>query len=248
MNRQMNLFNIIDFETMSNCNRVCPTCIRNSHPDRKAVASWFGNNYLSEEIIYDALEQAVDMGFSGKVCLSHFNEPLMDERLPQIAKTIKETGNFSMVFCNTNGDYITEELAQELDGNFDRMIVALYMGEPVKSQRAAWIPTLFNKTEIQIITQSDHIPSHFSPKFPVKELAEQYRGSSCVEPAMRVIINHRRQYLLCCEDVIGNFDLGSFPEIGLNEFWFGRHAEIQRTLENPGGRHWHSYCETCPKS
>lgn len=244
----MKLFNIIDFETMSNCNRVCPTCIRNSHPDRKAVESWFGNNYLPEEVIYEALEQAIEIGFKGDVCLSHFNEPLMDERLPRIASVAKAYDHFNMVFLNTNGDFITPELAEKLDGNLDRMIVALYMGEPIKSQRAEWIPTLFKKTDIQIITQSDHIPSHFSPKFPVKELAAQYKESNCVEPAMRVIINHRRQYLLCCEDVIGNFDLGYFPEISLKEHWFGRHAEIQNTLANTGGRHWHSYCEACPKS
>lgn len=30
------LFNL-DLETKSTCNRVCPTCLRNSHPDRVAV-------------------------------------------------------------------------------------------------------------------------------------------------------------------------------------------------------------------
>ena len=244
----MRLFNIMDFETMSNCNRACPTCIRNSHPDREAVKSWFGNNYLPEEIIFEALEQAIEMGFAGDVCLSHFNEPLMDERLPEIARSIKEYDHFRMVFLNTNGDYITSELAERLDGKLDRMIVTLYMGEPIKSQRAECIPSLFKKTKIQIITESEHIPSHFSPKFPVKELAEKYHESNCVEPAMRIIINHRRQYLLCCEDVIGNFDLGYFPDTPLREFWFGRHAEIQNTLAERGGRHWHPYCETCPKS
>jgi hypothetical protein len=243
----VNLFNIIDFETMSNCNRVCPTCIRNSHPDREAVSSWFGANYLPEETIYEALEQALEMGFTGDVCLSHFNEPLMDERIPRIAGVAKAYERFNRVFLNTNADFITEEMAAELDGNLDRMIVSLYMGEPVKSKRAAWIPTLFKKTEI-VFTTAEHIPSHFSPAFPVKELAERYRDSNCLEPAMRVIINHRRQYLLCCEDVIGNFKLGYFPDIGLKEYWFGRHAEIQNTLANQGGRRWHPYCESCPKT
>jgi hypothetical protein len=242
------LFNVIDFETMSNCNRVCPTCIRNSHPDREAVKPWFENNYLPEDIIYLALEQAVNMGFEGDVCLSHFNEPLMDSRLPRIARMVKSFGKFRRVFLNTNGDYINEELAGKLDGALDRMIVALYMGEPIKSQRAAWIPTLFKKTEIQIITESEHIPSHFSPKFDVKGLAEKYKDANCLEPAMRVIINHRRQYLLCCEDVIGNFDLGYFPDTPLKDYWHGKHAKIEEMLGVTGGRSWHPYCLSCPKT
>ena len=35
---QIKLFSYIDFETNSDCNRVCPTCIRNSHPNKKKIA------------------------------------------------------------------------------------------------------------------------------------------------------------------------------------------------------------------
>jgi len=151
-------------------------------------------------------------------------------------------------YINTDGDYIIPELAERLDGAFEEIIVSLYMKEPIKSQRAEWIPTLFNKTKIEIITKSDHIPSHFSPKFDVKGLADKYRDNPCVEPAMRCIINHRRQFTLCCEDVIGNFDLGTLPETSIEDYWFGKRATIQETLEKSGGRRWHSYCASCPKS
>lgn len=244
------MFDYIDFETVSTCNRHCPTCIRNSHPDRKAVQSWFEPTYLPIKIIRKALDQCTRIGFSGGVCLSHYNEPLLDERIVEIGRLVKSYGQFSRVFFNTNGDFITDELARELDGSVDRIIVSLYMKEPIKSQRVKWIESLFHKTEIYTITQSDHIATHFSPAFDVKALSDTNKYLSCKdEPQTRVIINHRRQYLLCCDDVIGNFGLGTFPETSIEDFWFGeKRMKIISDLENSGGRLKYAYCSTCPRS
>lgn len=242
----MKLFQWLDLETISTCNRTCPTCIRNSHPDREAIKSWFELHYLEKGLIEEALWQVREMGFEGKIRLSHFNEPLMDERLPDLARLVQSYGY--KAYINTDGDFITPELAEKLDGVFEEIIVSLYMKEPIRTQRALWIPTLFKKTKMQMITQSDHIPSHFSPKFDVKGLAEKYVEHPCREPAMRCIINHRGRFTLCCEDVVGNFDLGTFPETSIKDYWFSRRAEIQEKLAETGGRHWHPYCEACPKS
>lgn len=242
------LFHNLDFETISNCNRTCPTCIRNSHPDREAVQPWFETHLLDENVIFSAIDQALVMGFSGGLCLSHYNEPLMDERLPAIAKRVRDMDRFSRIFLNTNGDFLTEEMAAALDGSLDDIIVALYMDEPVKSKRAAWMIPLFHKTQLSLITNPVHIATHFSPSFPVIDLARQHAGANCKEPWMRVIINHRRQYLLCCEDVIGNFDLGTFPEVSLQGHWEGRHKMIRERLLEAGGRAWHSYCLSCPRA
>jgi hypothetical protein len=239
--------NYLDFETISSCNRFCPTCLRNSHPDRIELAPWFEKVYLDEDLIYQAIEQALELRFQGGVCLSHFNEPTMDERLPEIVRKVRAYDELKIVFFNTNGDFLTEEMASEFDEALDRIIVTLYMDEPKKSERAEWITGLFQKTEVQIITMSDHIPSHFSPAFEVVKLAEVARGKNCIEPDMRLIINHRRQYLLCCEDVIGNFDLGTFPETSIEDYWFNTNRPIAAGLRQPGGRAWHSYCMSCPK-
>jgi hypothetical protein len=170
----------------------------------------------------------------------------MDKRLPDLVRLVKSYGFY--VFFNTNGDFLTEELAKEFDGTLDRMIVSLYMDEPIKSQRAAWMRTLFKKTDIQPNTVTDHVPTHYSPKFDVAALASAHRGYPCFEAEIRVIINHRRQYLLCCDDVVGNFGLGTFPEIGIEDFWFGEpHKTTATDLKHNGGRLKYSHCYTCPR-
>lgn len=242
-----NLFSYLDFETIGSCHRRCRTCIRNSHPDRKALESWFGPNYLPEGLIYSAIEEALTLGFRGGVCLSHYNEPTMDERLPEIAHKVRAYSELDTVHMNTTGDFLTPELAAELDGAFDYIIVTLYMKDPKKSKRAAWLPTLFKKTELRIVTEPHHTPTHFTPAYDLKTLISQAQGKSCSQPVVRVVINHRREYLLCCDDVIGNFDLGTYPEINIKDHWFGKHKELADILAHPGGRHSLPYCMTCPR-
>jgi hypothetical protein len=239
------LFAHLDLETMSDCDRRCPTCLRNSHPNREVVAPWFKQNYMSMKMIRKILDQADEMEFRGSVCLSHYNEPLMDSRLPEIAK-IAHTRFYT--YFNTNGDFLTEDLAHQLDGNVDKIIVSLYMDEPIKSKRAEWIKTLFHKTEAVVNTVSDHMVTHFSPRPELKSLIEQNIGNRCLEPQLHCIINHRGQYLLCCDDMIGNFGLGSFPEIGLEDYWFGdKHMSIYNALKQQGGRRLFPYCTSCPR-
>jgi len=242
------LFRFLDLETSSRCNRYCSTCLRNSHPDREALKTWFMPYLLPMDIIKEAFDQCVELGFTGGVCLSHYNEPLMDDRIPEIGELAKSYNQFSSVFLNSNGDFLTEELAKDLDGKLDKIIVSLYMKEPLKSERAEWIKSLFKKTHPEIITMSDHIATHFSPKFDIDALIAKNINHSCVEPRIRVIINHRRQYLLCCDDVIGNFDLGTFPEISIKDYWFGeKRTKIESDLRYSGGRKNYSYCSTCPR-
>lgn len=242
------LFNYIDFETISTCNRTCPTCLRNSYPDREKAHSWFERNYLPIDLILKALDQCKKLGFHGGVCLSHYNEPLMDERIVEIAKKVRAY-DFHPLFMMTNGDFLTEELASGLDGVLDRITVTLYMEEPMKSKRAAMLKSYFHITSADAIIQSDHIATHFSPKFDVKALADAHRDNPCLEPYMRVIINHQGKYLLCCDDFVGHFGLGSFPKISIKAHWFGkRRQEIMKTLENRGGRRLYSYCSACPRT
>ena len=223
-------------ETMSTCNRVCPTCLRNSYPDRQKVASWFEPSLLPLSRINMALEQYAALpDTDSTVCLSHYNEPLMDDRIPVIARVAKSYG-FSCIYLNTTGDLLTEEIAKSLDGVLDKIRF---------STRKDKFKSMFQKTEV-IFTEHGHIATHFSPKFDVEELAEQHRDRPCFEPDRRIIINHKQQFLLCCDDLVGEFDLGTFPGTSIKEF-LERRSSIIDDLSSLGGRNKYSYCSTCPR-
>jgi molybdenum cofactor biosynthesis enzyme MoaA len=151
------LFQFLDLETVSICNRRCPTCIRNSHPDKSKTESFFKKNLLPWNVIKEALDQCADLGFTGGVCLSHYNEPLLDDRLVQIAMLVKSYDMFSPIFLHTNGDKLHDVLAKGLDGFLDRIHISFY-DEEGKEERAKWTKSLFRVTEVVNLTMSDHIP------------------------------------------------------------------------------------------
>ena len=236
-------------ETISTCNRRCPTCIRNSHPDRTEIRSWFKHHLLPMDIIEEALEQYAAMGKDDKspggVCLSHFSEPLMDYRIAEIARLAKSYDLFHPIYLNTNGDYLTEEIAESLDGVLDKIIISMYADK--KKNRYEKLTSFFHKTEV-ILGEGPHIATHFSPKFDVAKLTEEVIDTPCTETRPRIIINHRQQYLLCCEDVVGNFTLGLFPMISLKDYWYGKkHTKLLMNLDKPGGRKKYEYCRICPR-
>ena len=244
--KRIPLFWQLEIETKASCNRICEGCIRNSHPDREAVKPWFEANEMPTETLHRLLREAWEMGFRGGVCLQHYNEPLQDPRIGDFGALAKGMG-FPHVFICTNADFMTEARAAELDGKFDQMVVALYMKEPVKSRRQKWLSSLFAKTQLAF-TGGDFIPTHFSPLFPVETMAMQHHGHPCSEPLKRMIVNHRGDMLMCCDDVTGNFNLGNIRDHSIEELWYGaRHQDLVISLLQPGGRSVHRHCESCPR-
>ena len=192
------------------------------------------------------LLEAWDMGFRGAVCLQHYNEPLQDARIAGLGTLVKETG-FPYVFICTNADLMDELRAAGLDGVFDEMLVALYMNEPVKSWREAWLRTLFKSTKLTF-TGGSHIATHYSPAFPVEWMIKRHANNPCSEPLRRFIINHRGDMLMCCDDMTGNFNLGNVHEQSLEELWYSdRHQDMVLALQKRGGRFVHPHCQSCPR-
>lgn len=244
--RRIPLFAQLEIETRSTCNRVCPGCLRNSHPDRAAVSPWFETRELPSETVLRLFDEAASLGFRGTVCLQHYNEPLQDVRLPGFAREAKARG-FGYVFTCTNGDLLDEERAAALDGAFDELQVALYMDEPQKARREARIRSLFTRTRLTF-TGGGFIATHFSPLYPVEALARQHAARPCFEPLRRMIVNHRGDMLFCCDDLIGHFGLGSVHERTIEELWFGdRHQDLVVALQQSGGRRTHEHCLSCPR-
>lgn len=249
MKKIIGLFPRLEIETQSTCNRHCNTCLRNSIPDRNSVASWFEVNKLPADTIKRILEQSIELGFKGEVCLSHYNEPLMDERIIDIVKQTKSMG-FSRVFFCSNGDFLTEEIASGLDGALDDIGFTLYMKEPMKSKREVWIRSLFKKTRLDPIGIGieGHMATHHSPLIDVASVSRKHSGNPCSLPTRRLIINHKGQMLLCCDDLTGNFDLGNIHESTVEELWYSdKHQNYVTELLRPGGRSIHPHCLTCPR-
>jgi len=222
----------LSIETSSLCNRKCPTCIRNSHPNREFMQSWFEPNFMPIYMINDILKEAKAFKkYRWVISLSYYNEPTMDPRLVEIIKLVRSYG-FQLEFV-TNGDFLSKDLASKLDGLLDVILVSGYENRKIKK---AYFKTLFSKTELRVKNHW-HKHTHFSPN--------QLPEAKCLTEN-RLIINHKGEYLLCCDD-FGSFDLGKFPEIGLKDYWYGdKRTKITKDIA-AGNRSKYEYCKSCPR-
>lgn len=252
MNKRIKLFSRLEIETHSMCNRTCPTCLRNSIPDKIATESWFKPNSLSTEDFKKVIEQTCELGFRGEICLSHYNEPLMDERIVELAQLAKDMNCFSRIFFCSNADFLTEELAKGLDGLINDIGFSFYMDDPVRTKRIAWVKSLFNKTRLDISPGNPldvHMVTHYSPKADVIQLSGRNKNNPCGKPQQRLIINHKGEMLMCCDDLIGHFDLGSIHTKSVEELWFDeKHQDYVIALMSAGGRKIHPHCLSCPRA
>jgi hypothetical protein len=210
--------------------------MRNSYPDRSLVDDWFQDRTIPTEVAHSLIDQLVDLRFSGSVCLQHFNEPLLDSRIADLGRYAKEKRRFSEVLICTNGELIDAAKARELDGAFDTLIVTLYPAKTPAVERARLLSTFFQRTRLAF--NQSHIVTHFSPDPRLPKLVEDAQKLPCIAGCRhRMVVNHRGDMLLCCDDLVGHFGLGNVQDQTLRQLWYSeKHQKILLDLESPGGR------------
>jgi sulfatase maturation enzyme AslB (radical SAM superfamily) len=231
------MYKFTNIETSSYCNRRCRNCIRNTHPNRQSLAPWFEQNFMPMEMFKDFFEARNRLRPRGRITLCGYNEPLLDPRIEEIVSIIGMYPGFELSIT-TNGDYITEPLARFLDGKIKTFRVSLYCHGRERDERDAWIRSLFTKTNVYM--KGYHVQAHYAP--------DNASLPSVPCSLNRILINHKGQYCLCCEDIGGEFDLGSFPDVGPKDFWYGakRQAIVNDILAGKTDKY--PYCMSCPKN
>jgi hypothetical protein len=221
--------------------------MRNTEPDTESVKSHFSGRLLPTESIKRIVNESIDAGFYGTVCLSHYNEPLMDGRIIEIARWIASRG-LRTVACS-NADMLSESLAKALDGVFKKLSLSFYMDEPVKSQRIEWCKGLFKRCEIEILDGSHIIATHGARGFDLVQLSQSFGSRPCFEPDKRMVVNHTGKIMLCCSDMIGRFGVGSiYEDLTMAELWNHPSRRMYtEALKSSGGRSVHPHCLACPR-
>lgn len=263
------LFDWLEIETQGDCNRRCNTCLRQSYPHKENPSHqgrfptrWkVGHGKKMEVLTFKSIvDQAIDMGFTGTVNLQHYNEPLLDERLAELAAYVKTKPEVKDVRAFTNGDLFDEARAKELDGLFDVFHIALYMPKKKQKIREKWLRTLFKKTHLEF-TGGQHRASHYSPPEAwegvyniaapaddLKELIKIQREKPCLHNNHMLIIAYDGTILHCCEDYVGHFGLGNVNSMSLRDIWESpKHVQLVKDLSCAGGRKKYSYCNICPR-
>lgn len=250
MKRPIPLFSRMLIELNSNCNRDCFFCNRTFDTSGKRLVD--GKRVLKNMPTEHALrimDEAVAMGFRGKVAFHHMSEAFLDKRIIKMAWEARKRG--LIPYEHTNGDVLRNnpELCREAAEVFDYMTVGLYDYKnetELKMEQAFWRVAL-KGTRVKFSLSGEVYPRSLTP-FDERMFREKknYSHSPCTRPFLRLIVHYDGNIALCCEDMTDMFDLGNAFEQSIEEIWYSdRHVQILRDLEQ-GKRGKYPACKDCP--
>ena len=96
----------INIETSAFCNKKCIYCPL-SKIDRK-------QDYMSDEIWKKIIDELVSIGYSGRITLALFNEPLLDISIEKKIREINDRLPNVLIALYSNGDFLTRDRLDKL--------------------------------------------------------------------------------------------------------------------------------------
>lgn len=260
MNR-LPLFERLQIESSAMCNRSCWFCPRIYDASGKYLddAGNAVHHKMPTNIILGLLDQAQAIGFTGRVGFHHYSEPLLDPRNLDLAREARSRGMQPCLV--TNGDVLkrSPNKCGKVCQVYDHIVIGLYdyeSDEELDQEKAFWTKQLpVPRLEFSPIGPSTgRVHSVVAPRAIVPHDARirapdlTYKNAPCHRPLIRMIVQHDGEVALCCEDVHGEFQLGTIYAESLEQIWQSeRHIEIVQDLI-AGNRENYDLCKCCPAS
>jgi len=255
------LFEFMNLETQSNCNRDCWFCPRTFDTSGLYLDAE-GKRILKKmptKKIIDILDQCQDLGFKGKVSTHHLSEPLLDKRIIEIANELRNRSMLPILNTNTDILRVKDDKIKEVDEIFEHVVIGIYdlvEDDEIEEEKKYW-QSKFKKAKvfysvIQPIKAKVHKPGDGAyPRTNVpysKEMVVEkstYPKSPCHRPIERILIHYDGSVGLCCEDHASEFNLGNAFDTPIKDIWYSkRHMQIVKNLIE-GKRELYDLCKRC---
>lgn len=239
-NNFFNIFSIVVIETSSACNRRCSYC-PNSKFDRGLLEN---NKKLKTELFYKIIKELVELKWFGQIQFNFYNEPLLDERLPELTKYARLKLPASSIMIYTNGDFLTIDLYKKLvaSGVTDFIITK----HPEKETDSISKLLTYRKSK-----NSDHVNvvcrklECFDSRGGLIELAPGAKTTRhCLWGTHNFIVNYGGEAVLCCDDYFNTVKLGNVEHEKLIDIW-NSHYYKQLRNELKRGIFRHKICKKC---
>ena len=155
------LWSNFQIETTALCNRDCCFCPR--WGDRSGVRKDSDNKKItkkmSKEQVCNLVDQAVDLGYQGKISFHRLSEPFLHPDYVEFAKYTKNKG--LLLVEHTNGDILfqNERLRKEIDGLIDVLKIGLYdykNYDELEKYKKFWL-NQFNRTKVSFSTPWENL-------------------------------------------------------------------------------------------
>lgn len=237
----------VDVTTIDLCNRTCVFCPRHNpevYPNRNLRMTAEGARTIAKKL--------QDIDYTGTIAISGFGENLLNPEINDIVRAFKDNTPGAFVECNTNGDPLTTQKAENLfaagldclninmyDGpeqleKFDQML----KGIPVEKYkyRVHWgeddYGIIYNNRSGLIKWMDDSL----SPKQAIK--------SPCYYPFYKMFVDWNGDVLFCANDWGRVRVVGNLQQQTVREVWLSKEMHKVRAHLMEGDRSLKP-CNTC---
>ena len=240
----------VEINTTELCNRTCVFCPRHDpkiFPNRNLHLTPKGAKTIGSEL--------GKVGFSGKISLSGFGENLLNPDFKEIVNILRHTVPLATLECNTNGDKLTKEYAEELFNfsGLDLIYINLYDGieqmthfeevmkdipEDKYKYRMHWGD--FENHGLLLNNRSGVIDWVGIEESSVTAL----KGKPCHYPFYKMFVDWNGDVLFCSNDWGREHVVGNLLQDTLHNVWFGKPMNKIRKKLIKGDRSM-SPCNKC---
>jgi radical SAM protein with 4Fe4S-binding SPASM domain len=260
--RKIPLFQRLEIETQSNCNRECWFCPRTY--DRSGIYKDEKGRpkirQMPTDVILDVLDQAQKLGFNGEVGYYFYSEALLDPRNTMLAREASARGMKTRL--HTNGDLLlhNEALCEQIIKLYDLIVMGIYdysseaeLLDAIRfwETRLAGSHLMFSpiKRAGDPSLHSLGVPRALVPGDERMSLPDLvFENAPCHRPQIRMLIRYDGEMCHCCDDMTGAFQLGNIAEQTLESLWYSeKHVKIVRDLQM-GQRNLYPLCRICPQA
>ena len=234
---------IIEISESGMCNRKCSFCPR-SDPDYNHV-----NEFISFLLIEKLASELNQLDFKNRILFSGFVEPLLDKKLNEKIKLLKNYLPKSKIEINTNGDVLNKNrLIKLFENGLDVLLISVYDSkEDADKFEKLCIDSGLNQNQFVIrhryyteekdfgITLSNRAGMMNNADFSIKSLNEPL-NSPCYYPSYTFFLDYQGDVLMCPHDWGKKLILGNLNEKSFSEIWYSKKAIMIRKKLNSGDR------------
>lgn len=242
---------IVEIETINRCNNTCSFCPANRENDKRPFAQ------MNENMFYKIISDLKDWDYEGIISLFINNEPLIDKRIIELHKHVKEQLPKCKVKFFTNGILLTLEKFLEIIPYIDYFVINNYgetmeMNENIK-RIYSYIKNHdsdFNGKEIKIsIRYVKDVLTNRAGEAPNKKATLRLIKEPCLFPYTDMAIFANGNVGICCNDATEKTYMGNVMKNSLKEIWESERGDlisynlVRRKIAN--GRNGYYFCRYC---
>lgn len=236
---------MVVIETINRRNSTCEFCSANKNHDKRPFAK------LSDQDFKKVISDLRNWGFEGMISLFVNNEPLIDNRMVELHKYVKEQLPKCKVKFFTNGTLLSIEKFKELIPYIDYMVINNYgetmeihpnIKEIISEIRRHKEQYAGKKIVVQICYIKDVLTNR-AGEAPNKKGGKKIIKEPCIMLYTDMVIFSNGNVGICCNDAAEKTNLGNIRDKSLQEIWEGQCRIIHKQME--GRRHGLDFCKYC---